>query len=75
MSVMHPGPDATATMELDVEVRGRTERITWRAGRIEADAWVRSRLGQRPFDTADPVAFLHAVRRAFGGEIVVHVSS
>jgi len=74
MSVMHPDL-GTVTMELDVEVRGRTERITWREGRIDADAWVRSRLGRSPFDASDPVAFLHAVRRAFGGEVVVHVSS
>lgn len=51
---------------IEVEVRGRSEQILWTAERIDATEAATARLSRFDFDPSDPVAFLTAVRGAFG---------
>ncbi|MGB3411088.1 MAG: hypothetical protein WBA45_07800 [Microthrixaceae bacterium] len=66
MTTIQSKPEAELLLQVDVEVRGNIERITWRDGRMMGDERLLSRLAQTGPDLSDAAGFLMAIRSCFG---------
>lgn len=66
MTTMQSEPETQLQLQVDVEVRGKKERITWSEGRVLGDKRLIARLAQTAADLSDAAGFLMAIRSCFG---------
>ncbi len=73
MSLLHPELHAEGEIVVEVELRGRIERIRWSPTAVEGEPDAVARLRRLEVDLDDPVRFLQAVRSAFGDRVRARV--
>ncbi|MGB6057835.1 MAG: hypothetical protein WBF71_06185 [Microthrixaceae bacterium] len=66
MTTIDSRPETELLLQVDVEVRGNSERITWSDGRVLGDERLIARLAQTATDLSDAAGFLMAIRSCFG---------
>ena len=64
----------TTSVQVEVQVRGALRRLTWTDHGVRGDRDAIDRLLRNAADLDDEVAFLRAVRQAFGDRITTRVT-